>query len=64
MLRFRADIRTLAFVGFYYVLLAFAYFAWSRVGLVGKVPLVVALMTISWICAVITHNSLHSPVFK
>ena len=64
MLRFRADIRTLAFVGFYYVLLAFAYFAWSRVGPVGKVPLVVALMTISWICAVITHNSLHSPVFK
>ncbi len=64
MLRYRADVRTLSFVGFYYAFLAFSFWAWSQVGVGAKVPLVVTLMAVSWICAVITHNSLHSPVFK
>jgi len=61
MLRNRADGRTLAFVAFYYVLLTvewrFAH-GWMIA------PLVVLTCMISWICAVITHNTLHCPVFK
>ncbi|HQY60225.1 MAG: fatty acid desaturase [Myxococcales bacterium] len=64
MLRYRADIRTLGFVGFYYAFLAFALWAWSRVGVGSRVGLVVVLMCVSWFCAVITHNSLHTPVFR
>jgi fatty acid desaturase len=63
MLRYRADIRTLAFVAFYYALLVaewrVAPWRWYAV-----VPLVVLTCVVSWICAVITHNTLHSPVFK
>lgn len=63
MLRFKADIRTLAFVAFYYALLVvewrLAPHVWSVV-----LPLVAMTCVVSWICAVITHNTLHSPVFK
>ncbi len=63
MLRFKADIRTLAFVAFYYAFLVaewrLAPRAWWAV-----VPLVAFTCVVSWICAVITHNTLHSPVFK
>jgi fatty acid desaturase len=62
LLRYRADLRTLAFVGFYYALLAFE---WLAVPLrpAYVVPLVVLTCVTSWLCAVITHNTLHSPVF-
>ncbi|HSQ66798.1 MAG TPA: fatty acid desaturase [Polyangiaceae bacterium] len=63
MLRYRADVRTLAFVTFYYVLVTaewrLAPWRWYVV-----VPLVALTCVVSWICAVITHNTLHSPVFK
>jgi fatty acid desaturase len=67
MLRYAADIRTLAFVGTYYVLVATAI-ALPLTGLV--VPWwaialhVVVLCFLSFFCAVITHNTVHSPVFK
>jgi len=61
MLRYRADARTLAFVAFYYALLATEW-RWAHGWFV--VPLVIATCMISWICAVVTHNTLHSPVFK
>lgn len=62
MLRYRADRRTLAFVAAYYVLVAAEWVfvsvdTWWVVG-----PIVLTAM-ISWICAVITHNALHSPIF-
>ena len=63
MLRHRADIRTLAFVAFYYALVVaewrVAPWRWYVV-----LPLVVLTCVVSWICAVITHNTLHTPVFK
>ena len=61
-LRYRADLRTLAFVAFYYVLLAGE---WNLAPLSASVviPLVVFTCLVSWLCAVITHNTLHSPVF-
>ena len=63
MLRFRADYRTLAFVGFYYVLLATSWiWGWRSPGVIAG--LVVWLAVTSWICAVITHNTIHTPVFR
>lgn len=62
MLRFTADLRTLAFVGTFYVLVA--------VGISTALPwwgaaiLSVTLCLLSFFCAVITHNTIHSPVFK
>jgi fatty acid desaturase len=62
MLRFAADRRTLAFVGTYYLLIGLAFtlpFAWST-----WVPLAVLLCFLSFFCAVITHNTVHTPVFR
>lgn len=51
------------FVATYYVLVAFQWFAAPK-----SIPLAAALVVLtcclSWFCAVITHNTLHSPVFK
>ena len=62
MLRYAADRRTLAFVAGYYLLLAFAYVLplhwWSTV------PLIPALCLLSFFCAVITHNTIHVPIFR
>jgi len=62
MLRYRADLRTLAFVAFYYALVvtAWLYLPWNRYFVA---PVVVFTCVVSWICAVITHNTLHTPVF-
>lgn len=63
MLRYRADVRTLAFVAGYYTLLVGFWLAdpsdW-RIGLAG----VLTLCVVSWITAVITHNTIHHPIFK
>jgi fatty acid desaturase len=63
MLRFRADIRTLAFISLYFVLQAAAWvwvpFQWRYV-----LPTVVLLSVVAWINAVITHNVLHNPLFR
>jgi hypothetical protein len=63
MLRFKADRRTLAFVATYYGLVIFQWF-FAPKDLVFAVPLVLLTMALSWICAVITHNTIHAPVFK
>jgi fatty acid desaturase len=63
LLRNRTDLRAVAHVAFYYVLLAaewiFAPLEW-RV----SIPLVALTALVSWVCAIITHNSLHRRVFK
>jgi fatty acid desaturase len=64
MLRYRADVRTLAFVGFYYALLIAEWNLIDSPFSLKAVPLVVLTAAVSWICAVITHNTLHTPVFK
>jgi fatty acid desaturase len=67
MLRYTADLRTLAFVGTYYVLVLLAI-SLPLTGL--AVPWwatalhVLVLCFLSFFCAVITHNTVHSPVFK
>jgi fatty acid desaturase len=63
MLRFKADRRTLAFVATYYGLVIFQWF-FAPKDLVFAVPLVLLTMALSWICAVITHNTIHAPIFK
>lgn len=63
MLRYKADRRTLGFVASYYLLLVFLW-VWTPSQWWITVPLVMGLAAISWICAVITHNTIHCPVFK
>lgn len=62
MLRYEADRRTLAFVATYFVLVALAFALdlpwWAAV------PWAVALCLLSFFCAVITHNTVHCPVFR
>jgi fatty acid desaturase len=63
LLRYRADRRTLAFVFAWFAFEAAAWMGWSRLGLAARAALVVLLAAHSWLTAVITHNTLHSPVF-
>jgi len=62
MLRYSADRRTLAFIATYFALTALLW-VWDPAWYVAA-PLVLTLMVLSWICAVITHNVIHCPVFK
>lgn len=62
MLRYSADLRTLAFVGAYFALVSVAFV--PDLPLFVGIPLFVTLCLLSFFCAVITHNTIHSPVFK
>lgn len=61
-LRYKADIRTLCFVGAYYALFLSAFFllpfTWPYV-----IPVVVLLCTLNFMVAIIVHNTIHYPVF-
>lgn len=62
MLRYKADVRTLAFVATYFVLVTVAFAVempwWARA------VLAAAMCCLSFFCAVITHNTVHTPVFS
>ncbi|MET0389662.1 MAG: fatty acid desaturase [Polyangiales bacterium] len=62
MLRYRADVRTLGFLTLYAVLVI-GQWIYAPSGWLGAV-LIVLTCAVSWICAVIAHNTVHSPVFK
>lgn len=63
LLRYRADLRTIAFVAAYWGVFAFAWMsAWQPWYVTAG--LVVLLAVQAWINAVITHNTLHSPMWK
>lgn len=62
MLRYRADLRTLAFVAIYFSLVATGYVL-RPTNLWAIVPLVAATCCFSFFGAVITHNTIHAPVF-
>lgn len=62
MLRYKADRRTLAFVSTYFVLVAVAYSI--NLSLWTSIVLTIVLSLLSFFCAVITHNTVHTPVFK
>jgi fatty acid desaturase len=61
MLRYKADVRSIAFVLSYFAMIAFVYavdlpwYAWIAAAVVIAVH--------SFFCAVITHNTVHCPVF-
>jgi fatty acid desaturase len=61
-MRYRADLRTLAFVASYYLLIVIGFT--SHLPLWADVVLAGAICFNSFFCAVITHNTIHSPVFR
>src|SRR6478736_2986650 len=62
-LRHAADLRSLAFVATYYALFAYQWFVAPSNGWVAA-PLVFSTCVLSFLCAVITHNTVHAPVFR
>ena len=62
MLRYAAGRRTLGFVATYFGLVALAW----NVDMVwwADLLMVVVISSLSWFCAVITHNTIHCPIFK
>lgn len=63
MLRYQADRRTLAFVTAYFVLVA-ALWIGDPTDWYVELPLFALLCSLSWICAVITHNTIHCAIFR
>lgn len=63
MLKYQADLRTLAVVGLYFAstVLAWLYFPaeWYL-----RIPIMAWLCTLSFVCAVIVHNTIHHPIFR
>lgn len=64
MLRYAADRRTLAFIAAHLVMLAAAWSAWPRVGTLAAVGMAAVLCVSAWFNAVITHNVMHTPVWR
>lgn len=62
MLRYTADLRSIAFVLTYFGLIAFVYA--TELPWYGWIALAVVISLLSFFCAVITHNTVHCPVFK
>src|SRR5687768_16622113 len=62
MLRYRADVRTLGFLAAYAVLVTGQWLI-APSGPIGWL-LIALTCALSWICAVIAHNTVHSPVFR
>ncbi|MCA9602532.1 MAG: fatty acid desaturase [Polyangiales bacterium] len=63
MLRYRADIRTLAFEAIYFALLV-GQWIYAPTNLWLAVPLFAATCVFAFFGAVATHNTVHCPVFK
>lgn len=62
MLKYKADRRTLLFVGLYFASFAGLWFYSPGASPLG-VAWVVITCVLSWITAVITHNTIHCPIF-
>jgi len=63
MLRYRADIKTLAFVAIYFGLVAVQW-VYAPAELYLAIPLLVLTCWFSFFGAVATHNTVHCPVFR
>ena len=61
MLRYRADLRTLAFIASYFLLILLGF--GSSLSLLQTVGLMLMLSILSFLCAVITHNTVHTPIW-
>ncbi|MBS1613160.1 MAG: fatty acid desaturase [Bacteroidetes bacterium] len=64
MLRYTADRRTLFVVALYFVVAALPWFLWPQMGRGQIVFWVVLNCIVSFMCAVIVHNTIHAPIFK
>lgn len=64
LLRHRADLRALANIGLYFVLLFTGWALWPGLPWAARLPLIILLGAVSWINAVITHNTLHCPMWR
>lgn len=62
-LRYKADRRTIGFVGTYFILVAIGFTMSPNAHWGFYVLLTVLLSLLSFFCAVITHNTVHVPVF-
>jgi fatty acid desaturase len=62
-LRHVADLRSLSFVVAYYTLLA-SQWVYAPQEFVVALPLLAGTCVFSFLCAVITHNAIHSPIFR
>src|SRR5512138_658765 len=63
MLRYRADLKTLAFVAIYFGLVAVQW-VYAPKSLAIAIPLVVLTCWFSFFGAVATHNAIHCPLFE
>jgi len=64
ILRYTADRRSLAFVAIYFILTTSTWFAYLFLKWYIIIPLVVTISCFSFFGAVITHNTIHAPVFR
>lgn len=64
MLRYKADRRTLAVVLLYFVAAITPWIFWDDLNIWQIVLLVLVNCLLSFMCAVIIHNTIHAPIFK
>jgi fatty acid desaturase len=63
-LKYSADLRTLFFVGLNFVVIGSAWYFYPHLPWYGVMPFVIACCVLSYISAVITHNTVHVPIFR
>jgi beta-carotene hydroxylase len=64
VLRNAADVRTLVFVLLYFIFTGFAWYFFHSMPTVVAVFAVIGLCFWSFFCAVIVHNTIHTPLFR
>lgn len=63
MLEYKADIRTLTVVALYFSVLALGWLYFPEQWYL-RLPIIALLCVLSFMCAVIVHNTIHHPIFK
>ena len=64
MLRYKADLRTLAMVTLFFGMAAGGWLLYDRLPIWAIAPWVIITAFVSFFCAVIVHNTIHCPIFK
>jgi beta-carotene hydroxylase len=63
ILRYKADIKTLIVVAFYFGFTALCWVYFAETSTAAQTFAIIALCILSFICAVIVHNTVHVPIF-
>ena len=63
-LKYKADRKTLFVVLLYFVSTAFIWYYFPVMRIWLQIPAVAYLCTLSFMCAVIVHNTVHVPIFR